>query len=297
MEEGTIHDIGAGTEGTIKEAAGVQIMESAVQAFHCPSRRPAIPYPYGTGTPPVNVSGNVKVSAMIDYGASGGDTTPDPLPEGPDSFDEGDQPTYEWDDASFHTGVLVYRNTIRVAKITDGTANTYMVGEKYLNPFFYLTGESFADDSGAYVGHDWDTVRWTFPGNPVGEGSFAPRQDQPGLSAWQRPSVGLSHGDVRRVGPRDQLWDRQVCPCAARQPPRWDSSRSRFAVIVSNKRPDHLLCLSCCASPVMGTKATGAMVRSTMLPSERFSMSSRFCRYRPTGITSRPPGASCSTNG
>ena len=183
MEESNLHDIGAGTQGTVKAAAGVQIMESAIQAFYCPSRRPAIPYPYGTGTPPHNVSGNITVAAMIDYGASGGDTTEDPLPEGPESFDEGDDPAYEWEDASFHTGVLVYRSKIRVAKITDGTANTYMVAEKYLNADWYLTGESWADDSGAYLGHDWDIARWAFPGDPVGEGTYAPRQDQPGLSA------------------------------------------------------------------------------------------------------------------
>jgi prepilin-type processing-associated H-X9-DG protein len=51
-------------------------------------------------------------------------------------------------------------NPITMAKITDGTAKTMLVGEKYLRSDFYSTGGS-SDDRGWTDGWDPDTMRCT----------------------------------------------------------------------------------------------------------------------------------------
>lgn len=56
------------------------------------------------------------------------------------------------------------------AEIYDGTANTYLIGEKYLQPETYETG-SGCDDNVSLSGCDWDTLRDT---------NYRPYQDRRG---------------------------------------------------------------------------------------------------------------------
>jgi hypothetical protein len=67
-------------------------------------------------------------------------------------------------------GVTFYRS--QVEKIDDGTSNTYLVGERYLNSDHYYTGSPEDDDQGWNLGYDWDTLRWTYA---------KPEQDRAGL--------------------------------------------------------------------------------------------------------------------
>ena len=75
---------------------------------------------------------------------------------------------------------------------TDGTTNTYLAGEKYINPDSYFNGGSWGDDCCVYSGHDWDIVRWTWadPSDPLID-NYAPRQDRPALILPQR--FGSAH--------------------------------------------------------------------------------------------------------
>src|SRR5262249_36304869 len=73
------------------------------------------------------------------------------------------------------TGVSYIVSEVQSAKITDGLSNTYLVGEKYLEPENYYNGVNGADNTSMYQGYDWDVNRW-------GNASILPYQDRKGLS-------------------------------------------------------------------------------------------------------------------
>jgi prepilin-type processing-associated H-X9-DG protein len=66
--------------------------------------------------------------------------------------------------------------------VRDGTAHTLLVGEKYMNPRWYLTGEDPADNENMYIGDNEDIRRFTgtetenSSNDPVV--NFIPRRDK-----------------------------------------------------------------------------------------------------------------------
>ena len=169
LEQDTLHQLGAGLSGSAKEAAIRRRLETPVSMFNCPSRRRSIAYPFPHGTNYHNAQ-RPSVIGRSDYAASGGDMgNPTGSWSGPGSLSAGDGMTEgQWnaypgghDDA---TGVIYRRSEIQIAHIRDGTSNTYLLGERYLNPDFYFRGTLCADDQGWDLGYDFDTNRWTYPG-------------------------------------------------------------------------------------------------------------------------------------
>ena len=133
----------------------------------CPSRRSPRPQPYVHRFDYVNASRPSAV-ARSDYAACSGDFAPDVAAgkgRGPQSLAEGDSHRFHWRDVDL-TGAVFRRSTVRLATISDGLSNTYLVGEKYLARVHYVSGTGQNDDQHMLVGFDSDTLRTTDPNFP-----------------------------------------------------------------------------------------------------------------------------------
>ena len=150
-----------------------QMCEIPIVTMCCPSRRPASPYPYvlDSSWAPLNGRHGDKV-ARSDYAANAGDNNIFTFAR-PASYDEAKN--FPWSDIGNETGIMCPASTIRISDISDGTSQTYLVGEKHLTIDFYTTGESGGDNHSMYQGFDRDIVRWT---TLIDE--CVPSQDVPG---------------------------------------------------------------------------------------------------------------------
>ena len=222
MEQPTLHDLG----GDYNQAALQQRMGTPLAAFYCPTRRSVMAYlnaNAGTATKWVNVNPQPPMCGRSDYAGNSGDALDANGWSAACSVstlvDGDNQSESTWagviGGAKRCTGVFYVRSTTKMADIKDGTANTYLVGEKYCDPDHYSDGQSPSDDQGWDSGWDWDTVRWVSIGPPFDLAhyqAYRPWQDTPGDEthgvAFGSARHQLQHGLLRRLGPSDRLLDR-----------------------------------------------------------------------------------------
>jgi len=194
VEQEALHDLGAGESDTRKRAANARRAETPLSFFNCPSRRAALAYPYrtynegGTGGPPLNFDEPDRV-ARTDYGANGGQTYTDPdtcgwWVAGPTSIPDSATLTSKAGIMNRVANGIVYTlSTVALKDVSDGASNTYMVGEKYLDPDVYFNGRDYGDNENMYIGDNADISRWTYQ---------VPMQDQAGLRTDR--VFGSAHG-------------------------------------------------------------------------------------------------------
>jgi prepilin-type N-terminal cleavage/methylation domain-containing protein/prepilin-type processing-associated H-X9-DG protein len=224
IEEGSIHDLGKGLTGLPYSAAIDKMHQTPVTVFNCPSRRAMRPILTSSwGVDVINGGSNFRRSAKdvgtikSDFAASSGDSRMY-AGEGlsgfrmnyPSSIAEADAPYTKWSITSecsspsspnfkfCQTGIMYYHSDLRTAQITDGTTQTYLVGEKYVDPLNYegeiLTQQDENQD--IYVGYEWDNHRVAW--SPTGEFPtvtqqelYQPQQDTPG--SYKRAAFGSAH--------------------------------------------------------------------------------------------------------
>jgi len=163
LDQGNLRDLGSEKGGDIEKGSRERC-ETPLDVLHCPSRRrvmayPAVedqakkPYPHDT------VSDLSKV-ARTDYAVNGGDhmDANDEI-DGPDSL--ADASSFSWPDTSKYNGICYLRSEVQFVHVRDGASNTYLAGEKYLDPLAYATGTDPGDDATAYSGYSTDVVRWS----------------------------------------------------------------------------------------------------------------------------------------
>ena len=165
---------------TIAKRAGTPLA-----VLHCPTRRRPIQYPfYGdAGGNKDYINATVLSTGLIgrtDYAANGGDSVGG-WSYGPGTIAEGEG--YGWGSAATGTGICTLHGEVKT--VPDGESNTYLIGERYCNPDYYISGRTGTDDQGWDIGFDHDTVRW-------GNTSKPPRQDTPGDNAPSQ-SFGSAH--------------------------------------------------------------------------------------------------------
>lgn len=187
IELTALHDLGKGLTSTARAQAIAERLATPVGMFYCPSRRRArvlfTQYTY------YNAS-HVSRVAKNDYAANGGDIA-FPTNLGPASFQAADQASYSWPSTSHLNGVIYFRSEVRISDLLDGASNTYLVGEKYLQPDDYEGGADPGNNETAFCGHAVDITRVTALSSP-------PQQDRPGVS--QSNCFGSAHSGAFAMG-------------------------------------------------------------------------------------------------
>jgi prepilin-type N-terminal cleavage/methylation domain-containing protein/prepilin-type processing-associated H-X9-DG protein len=204
-----------------------------VKGFYCPSRRAPITLPVSGGWINAPVALNTLM-ARTDYCANGGNNVAKASPagnflglrhfsSGPASIATAEayfasRPTGTSSSictsgvapcATGYNGIIHQRSQVRITTIPDGTSNTYMVGEKPMDPNFYTVGRpnnaavrDWGDDGCAYQGLDDDLVRWsgfvTVTGNATTAAITAwnpepPWRDTRGAVDLLRTAFGSAH--------------------------------------------------------------------------------------------------------
>ena len=196
IDQTAISEIGAsqasGSSG--QQQALVPLVTTPLTFFYCPDRRPVGLYP-NTGTSQTNCGAAPSV-IKIDYAANGGDSKYVDATEcfQPSSYSQGDSPGF-WSGYPQNTGVNVGHCQLRTGAITDGLSNTYLIGEKYLNPDLYLTGTDYGDNENAFTGLNWDCVRTSATGASGSTYNYEPpAKDTPGLTNYW--NFGSAHQGV-----------------------------------------------------------------------------------------------------
>ncbi|MDY0167314.1 MAG: DUF1559 domain-containing protein [Thermoguttaceae bacterium] len=184
IEQQGLYDLQLGKTGTARSDAAGQMIATPLSVMHCPTRRRPMPYPAGTAhvhfrTPLIGgPTGEMRATSTLqvarsDYAANGGISwIKSPAGDhGPANYDAVTSSAYWSSSTSQQTGVVGVGSQVAVADVRDGLSNTYMVGEKYLSPDKYTTGNCGGDNENMYMGSNQDVERFS---------SASPWPDQPG---------------------------------------------------------------------------------------------------------------------
>jgi prepilin-type N-terminal cleavage/methylation domain-containing protein len=194
-ENAPIRDMGKdGSYGTIspdQKRLGKQRVETTVSLFMCPTRRGGGVYPYDHSSGYQNVD-RPDVLGRNDYAANSGSLFPGSIWEGPRVRKEMPDVPSASDFTTYSTtrgpqilrgnGVILAISQVKIARITDGTSQALLVGEKHIPIGQYDTATASGNDQGWDLGFDLDTNRWT-KHTPLGDAENFPAHFS-GEDAW-----------------------------------------------------------------------------------------------------------------
>ena len=191
IEQPGLYNLGYGApEGSAaQKTANTQRVATVLSVLNCPTRRKPILYGWVSFNnlylPSFVYCNPTPALYRGDYAACSGDTYQYPTfsPLSINTYAQGD--SMDWDaywlrdsngNPIYPSGISFRRSEVKFSDITDGAANTYMLGEKYLYVDAYYDGESFGDNQSFAAGWDDDTYRDVCVFSPP----VPPRQDVPG---------------------------------------------------------------------------------------------------------------------
>ncbi|MDO4584283.1 MAG: DUF1559 domain-containing protein [Planctomycetia bacterium] len=156
---------------------GKPVWTTCLAGICCPSRRTPIGS-FARATEYKNATAESNFQAKSDYGACVGNTRPDAANGGSSVGSMADAEELTKTDSWLPkgNGVIFTGSKVTLGEIRDGTTNTYLLGEKYMEPSQYYPTDtknlSYGDDVNAYTGGD-DNQLWV-AGQPL--------QDRSGLT-------------------------------------------------------------------------------------------------------------------
>ena len=187
VELQSLRDLGKGSTGNSAtwQTYSVQLHQTPVGLFHCPSRRSPRIYPgrWLSVRQQTWLASLSQTEGVVkgDYAASAGTST---YTDGtfytsyPSGSVEPQISTTSYctkpsspragrysDWLNCQRGVIHIASEVKIAQITDGTSNTYLLGEKFLDLNAYEASDTdptqldFGDNQSLYVGFDWDSIR------------------------------------------------------------------------------------------------------------------------------------------
>ena len=207
LEQQALHDIGTGLgewNSTERKTAHMSRMSTPLSVLYCPTRRPVATYlsggpywatDYRNAFPPATEArsdyaingggqGVFLVCPSIAFnGHSGG-------PLSLDQFeDSGGQmlPTVRYglgEIAKAATGIGYTCSMVKIADVSDGLSNTYLIGEKYVQSDVFEIGLDGNDNQNAWIGENEDISRWT---------NHIPLPDTPGYGQYR--GFGSAHAN------------------------------------------------------------------------------------------------------
>ncbi len=172
IEQQALHDLQVGkttSTSPTRKAAAAQMVGTSLAATICPSRRPAVAYPTWQTTSTPYYTDPLTNVGKADYAANGGDYYTDPSYGGWDGGGPKDIASGQASTAAakfgavakLANGIAYCGSQVTIAQVIDGTSNTCLVGEKYLMPDYYSTGEDGGDNENMLMGDNEDIIRWT----------------------------------------------------------------------------------------------------------------------------------------
>jgi prepilin-type N-terminal cleavage/methylation domain-containing protein/prepilin-type processing-associated H-X9-DG protein len=175
MEQLALHDLGLGMSESEKKAAHAERISTPVAGLNCPSRRRTVSFTFDHPYRGANFN-DVTTVTRTDYASNAGDKDCHPGYMGLWSSHCGNSdcgPSSAIDSetviakanhaASFDANGISYpMSQVPEAKVTDGLSSTYMIGEKYLIPDHYESGQDVGDNENMHMGFNEDVARWTF---------------------------------------------------------------------------------------------------------------------------------------
>ena len=218
IEGGNIAQLGKGQTGDALKAALTQQMATPVAGFNCPSRRPAMVFQEVTATglvpddPLFNAVPSTSV-AKSDYAMSSGSRWMNisPIVQRcfllPNDINCINSKRDADEALASNNGPTGVRSQVPLRHVTDGTSNTFLLGEKFLQPSHYMTGidvpwgsppqtnakGNAGDNSSMYQGADFDNSRQA-------GGSKTPEGEPQGMLPLQDSDYGELGDYQRRFG-------------------------------------------------------------------------------------------------
>jgi prepilin-type N-terminal cleavage/methylation domain-containing protein len=154
IEESAVRDLAKGTVYPAKKQILTDMLSHSLGIFHCPSRRGPGLRATDQVSPLYNAT-RPAVNAKTDYGINAG-TIGFSMDAGPSNFKLAD--TYKWQskELKLQNGIATYDLLMKDKLITDGLSKTLLIGDKWMDPDQYESGQPNVDDQGLFFGMNAD---------------------------------------------------------------------------------------------------------------------------------------------